>query len=188
MNLSRNKIWFLPLLIVVLYPVWGQPVKDFLAVNIEEIDIVRQLGDSENQQFRMEDFTLYQTGNGKMDMKLAADKVLSGDPGTSEYRLKGVRCTLYGKDDQKTNITGGEALYSAKQHLVTIVDEVLVDANNGEYTVETDALRYFTKYKVAKTATPIVFKNNQTIIHGNSLMYNMESGAFRVSGDVVCDL
>ena len=152
------------------------------------LDIIQQLTDSENQQFRMEDFTLYQTSNGKLEMKLMADNVLSGDPGSSEYRLQGVHCSLYGEDNKKTLITGGEALYVAKQKLITIVDDVVVNANDGESTVETDALRYYTFYKVAKTATPIVIKNERATIHGNSLMYNMKTGAFRVSGDVVCDL
>ncbi len=188
MNLSRNKIWFVPLLAVLLYPLWIDPVKEFLSVQVKDMDIVQQLSDGENQQFRMEDFTLYQTSKGKLEMKLMAEKVLSGDPGSSEYRLQGVHCNLYGDDDQKTLITGGEALYVAKHKLITIVDNVVINANDGEYTVETDALRYFTLYKVAKTATPIVFKNKETTIHGNSLMYNMMTGAFRVTGDVVCEL
>jgi LPS export ABC transporter protein LptC len=188
MNFYRNKIWFLPLLVVVLYPLWGRPVKEFLSVQVEDLDFVQQVTDSENQQFRMEGFTLYQTSSGKHEMTLAADTVLSGDPGTSEYRLAGVNCTLYGEDEVKTHITGGEALYVAKQRLITIVDDVVIDTNNGEYIVETDALRYFTFYKVAKTATPVVFKNNETTIRGSSMMYNMLTGAFRVTGDVVCEL
>lgn len=188
MNFSRNKIWLLPLLLVLLYPFWGEPVKDFLSVNVEDMEIVKQLAGAENQQFRMQGFSLYQTSKGKLEMKLVADTVLSGDPGTSEYRLQGVDCLLYGEEDQKTRITGGEALYVAKQKLITIVDDVVVNGNDGEFTMKTDALRYFTLYKVAKTATPITIKNNKTIINGNSMMYNMETGAFRVTGDVVCDL
>ncbi len=186
MNLSRNKIWFLPLVIVLLYPLWGNPVKKFLSVKVERMDFIRAMIDNENPQFRMEDFTLYQTGNGKLELKLAADAVLSGDPGSSEYRLEGVRCLLYGEDDKETLITGGEALYVAKQKLITIVDDVVVNSNSGEFTLETDALRYFTFYKVVKTATPVVLQNKDGTVRGNSLMYNMQTGAFRVTGDVKC--
>ncbi len=188
MNFSRNKIWFIPLLVVVFYPVWGDVVKKFLAVQIEEMDIVQQLTDQENQQFRMEGFTLYQTSKGQLSLKLAAETLLSGDPGTSEYRLEGVDCTLYGEGEDKVVITGGEALYADKQKLITIVDEVVVNGNNGEFIMETEALRYFTFYKVAKTATPVVLKNDQGTISGNSMMYNVTTGAFRVTGNVECQL
>ena len=188
MNFSRNKIWFLPLLVVLLYPLWGDFVKKFLTVNVDEMNFVKQLVSKENPQFRMEGFTLYQTGNGKLELKLLADAVLSGDPGTSEYRLKGVHCTLYGEDEQETIITGGQALYVTEQQLITIVDEVVVNGNNGEFLLETDALRYFTFYKVAKTATPVVLKNDKGIIRGDSMMYNMKTGGFRITGNVVCEL
>lgn len=188
MNFSRNKIWFVPLLVVLLYPLWGGPVKDFLSVKVEQMAVVHRLTDSENPQFRMENFILYQTGNGQLELKLAADSVLSGDPGSSEYHLKGVVCTLYGDAGQQTLITGGEAQYVARQQLLTIVDDVRVNRNNGEFTLETDALRYFTAYKVAKTATPVVLKNKKGTITGDSLMYNLKRGSFRITGNVECDL
>ncbi len=188
MNFSRNKIWLLPLFIVVLYPFWSGPVRNFLSVQVKEMDFVQGVLDNENPQFRMKNFTLYQTGNGKLELKLSAEAVLSGDPGSSEYRLSGVDCMLYGEGEQQTHITGGEALYVAKQNLITIVDEVVVNGNNGAFIMETEALRYFTFYKVAKTATPVVLKNRDGEIRGDSLMYNMKNGAFRVTGNVLCEL
>lgn len=188
MNFSRNKVWLVPLIVALLYPIWGKPVKTFLTVKADTRKFVRTFIDKENPQFRMEGFTLYQTGSGKLELKLSADTVLSGDPGSSEYRLQGVHCELYGDDAQKTVITGGEALYVAKRQLITIVDDVVVDGNDGAFSLETDALRYFTFYKVAKTATPVVLKNGDGIIRGNSLMYNTRTGSFRVTGNVQCEL
>lgn len=188
MNLSRNKIWLWPLVVVLLYPLWGDPVKKFLSVKVDAMDFVESIIDNENPQFRMEDFTLYQTGNGKLELKLSAEAVLSGDPGSSEYRLQDVYCTLYNEDGKETVITGGEALYVGRQQLITIVEDVVVNSNNGEFTLETDALRYFTFYKVAKTATPVVLKNGDAIIRGDSMMYNMQTGSFRVTGNVQCEL
>ena len=188
MNFARNRIWLVPLLIVGSYPLWKGPVQDFLTVKLEEIDFVQQVLDRENPQFRMQDFVLYQSREGKIDLKLEADFVSSGDPGTSEYQLQGVRCFLYGDDDQHSVITGGEALYVAKKNLITIVDDVVVNGNDGEFILKTDALRYFTSYKVVKTATPIVLKKDKTTISGDSLMYNMKTRAFRITGDVQCEL
>jgi LPS export ABC transporter protein LptC len=136
----------------------------------------------------MQDFVLYQSSKGRVDLKLEADSVTSGDPGTSEYHLQGVRCFLYGDDNQHSVITGGQALFVARQKLITIVDDVVINGNDGEFMLETDALRYFTSYKVMKTATPVVLKRDKIVISGNSLMYNMKTKAFRITGDVQCEL
>lgn len=188
MNFSRNKVWMLPLLALILYPLWQPVVASFLAPRESRITIARKTVQTDDRNLHLTGITLSQSSGGRLDMELKAHSVATDGSAGGEYFFQEVDCKLYNDTGVPTLVKGGEAHYAVAKDLVTIIDDVVVAAGDGEFRATMDALRYFTRYKVAKTATPVHFKSATTEIYGNSMMYNLRTGVFRVGGGVICDM
>lgn len=185
MNFSRNKVWIIPLLALVAYPLWQPTVARFLAPRESEVVTAPKAAKDDERNLHLYGITMSQSTGDKLEMVLKADSVASGALNSNEYHFQKIDCQLYDDQGMATLIKGGEALLATDKHIITIIDDVVVLTSDGQYEIKTDALRYFTKYKVAKTATPVVYTSGGTEISGDSMMYNLRTGAFRVSGNVM---
>ncbi len=188
MNFSRNKMWILPLLTIVAYPLWQPLAARFLAPRESKVVVAQKSANQDDRNLHLYGITMSQSTGDKLEMVLKADSVATGDKGGVEYHFEKIDCSLYDDQGRPTLIRGGEALFATDKNVITIIDDVFVVTGDGKYRIKTDALRYFTLYKVAKTATPVLFASDNTVIRGNSMMYNLRSGAFRVGGSVICDM
>ncbi|MEN8257991.1 MAG: LPS export ABC transporter periplasmic protein LptC [Thermodesulfobacteriota bacterium] len=187
MNFSRNKVWILPLLAVMSYPLWKPALSGFLAPRESKITFAKKTATTDERNLHLYGVTMSQSSGDKLEMVLKADSVATGGAGKNEYFFKEIDCQLYDDQGLSTLITGGEALLATDKKLITIIDDVHVVTGDEKYRIITDALRYFTQYKVAKTATAVRFWTDGKEICGNSMMYNLRTGAFRVGGGVICD-
>lgn len=181
---SRHRIWLLPLLIALFSPFWYPALASFLSIHLTSITGHPPRA----QQLQMEDVILRQYNQGRLELRLQAAGVQNDSFVPGDYHLRQVYCQLLDEQGESTTIRGGEALFSPRQQVVTIVDDVQVQGRGGKYLLTTDALRYLSQYKVFKTATPVHLQSPQADIHGGSLMYNLRSGDFRVGKRVVCQL
>lgn len=186
MDFSRNKTWLLPLAILVLAPLWQPPVARFLAPRESKIVFTdKKANGADDRNLHLYGITLSQSTGDRVEMELTADSVATGGSGSEEFHFQNIDCRLYNEEGVPTRVTGGEALFVTAHNLITIIEDVTVVTGDGKYRVRTDALRYFTHYKVAKTATPVVFESEGTRVTGDTMMYNLTTGAFRVGGNVV---
>ena len=188
MTILRNRVWLLPLIVGLAFPYWNPYVVDFLAVPEDKKILNSEVMKKGEQRLQMNNMLLKQTKNGKLEMIVHAEHVVGGNPDTDSYHLEGVKCQLYGENDGETIITGGEALLESTKGLITIVDEVAIIVDQGKYSIKTEALRYFLNYRMLKTATPVIYQGDIGSVVGNSMSYNLNTGDFRVTGAVVCDL
>lgn len=188
MNFSRNKVWLIPLLALATYPLWQPTVAKFLAPRESKIVFAKKAARDDDRNLHLYGVSMSQSTGDMLEMVLKADSVATGPANKAEYFFKAIDCQLYDDQGQATKIKGGEAILATDKNLITIVDDVVVVSGDGKIQVKTDALRYFTHYKVAKTATPVHFKSEGTEIYGNSMMYNLRTGAFRVGGGVICEM
>ena len=188
MNFSRNKVWIIPLLALATSPLWKPPVAKFFAPRESKIVFDKKKTTEDDRNLHLYGVTMSQNTGDKLEMVLKAKSVATGGKGKEEFFFQEVDCELYNDEGKPTSVKGGEALLATDKKLITIIDDVVVVAGDGKYQIKTDALRYFTSYKVAKTATPVNFKSNGTVVCGNSMMYNLRTGAFRVGGGVTCEM
>ncbi len=181
---SRNRLWLIPLGLAVSFPFWQPLFASFLAIHIAE----RPPAENRDQRLQMEDVILNQYNQGRLELVLKAAGVQNSEFETEEYHLQQVDCLLMDDKGESTTIRGGEALFSVRHNVVTIVDDVQVETQGGKYRLTTDAMRYLTAYQVLKTATPVHLTSEEAEVHGGSMMYNLRSGDFRVGKRVVCRL
>ncbi len=187
MKFGRNKVWIIPLLAIASYPLWQPPVAKFLAPRESKVKLAKRTSAMDDRSLHLYGVSMSQRTGEKLEMVLKADSVATGGKGKEEYWFTKINCELYDEQGMPTFITGGEALLATDKKLITIIDDVLVVTGDEKYRIKTDALRYFTQYKVAKTATPVRFTTDGlTEVCGNSMMYDLETGAFRVGGGVTC--
>lgn len=182
---SRNILWLLPLFLLVTSPLWKPSVVDFLAprgdFDVESVMPVTA------RSFVMTEVRMDRWLHGEPDMLLAASRVQSGRWDDNDFFLIDIDVRLFADGAEKAHIAGGEGMYEAVQEILTLVDDVTVEVED-EYVLSTDALRYLVKYKTMKTAAGILFETEGAVVRGGNMRYNLESGAYRVGGGVVCDL
>lgn len=187
MNFSRNKVWILPLLAIAAYPLWQPSVVRFLNPRESKIVFAKKEANKDDRKLHLYGVTLSQSTGDKLEMVLKADSVATGGEESGAYHFKKIDCQLFNDQGVATLVKGGEALFATEKNIITIIDDVFVVTGDGKYRIKTDVLRYFTQYKVAKTATPVLFETVGTEVCGNSMMYDLRTGAFRVGGGVICD-
>jgi LPS export ABC transporter protein LptC len=181
----RNLLWIIPLTLLVTSPVWKPGVEEFLSPHGH---LKVKTGEPvQDNSFILTDVQLSRYENGQADLVLSAARVQSGRRGKDSFHLQNVDATLYAKGRERAHITGGEGFYDDDKQILTLVENAAVVAKN-KYELRADALRYLIPYKTVKTAAGIFFKSKDTTVRGTGMSYNLESGAYRVGGRVVCDV
>jgi len=181
----RNFLWVVPLALLATSPFWKPALEEFLAphgtLKVKTGDLVP------DKSFVLTDVQLSRYENGKADLELHASKVESGRRGMDSFHLQNIDVLLFAEGKEKAHITGGEGFYDGDKQILTLVEDAAVVARN-QYELRSDALRYLITYKTVKTAADIFFTSKDITVRGTGMSYNLESGAYRVGGRVVCDV
>ncbi|MBU4263421.1 MAG: LPS export ABC transporter periplasmic protein LptC [Proteobacteria bacterium] len=182
---SRNLLWIVPLALLLTSPAWKPGLEEFLSPlgNLK----VKPGNSVPDKSFTLTDVQLSRYENGQVDLVLNAAKVRSGRRGMDSLLLSKVDALLFDKGRERAHITGGEGFYDADKRILTLVEDVVVIAKN-RYELRADTLRYLIPYKTIKTAAQIFFKSKDITVRGTGMSYNLDSGAYRVGGRVVCDV
>jgi len=181
----RNLLWIVPLALLVTSSVWKPAVVEFLAPHG---NLKVKTGDSvPDKSFILTDVQLSRYEKGQADLVLNAAMVQSGRRGMDSFHLQNVDVLLFAEGKEKAHITGGEGFYDGDKQILTLVEDAAVVVRN-QYELRSDALRYLITYKTVKTAAEIFFKSKDFTVRGTGMSYNLESGAYRVGGRVVCDV
>jgi LPS export ABC transporter protein LptC len=180
---SRNLLWQLPLLIVVLSPIWWGAAADFLT--IEAMRHGQGAAVHPQSSFAMQRVKISQAENGKEEIRLDAPRLYSeGDQDVLIFEEPVTQ--LVGNKDKPVTIKGGSAVYETKKQIITLLDDV--ELISADTRVTTSALRYMTKYKKIKSAAAVEVDTDGMRIAGTSFFYDLVSGDFRVGKRVVCNI
>jgi len=180
---SRNLLWQLPLLVVVLSPIWWGAAADFLT--IEAIKHGQGPGGHPQSSFTMQQVKISQAENGKEEIRLDAPRLYSKS-GQDVLVFEEPVTRLVGNSEKPVTIKGGSAVYETNKQIITLLDDV--ELNSPDTQVNTSALRYMVKYKKVKSAASVEVNTNGMRIIGTSFFYDLVSGDFRVGKRVVCNL
>ncbi|MBU0481636.1 MAG: LPS export ABC transporter periplasmic protein LptC [Proteobacteria bacterium] len=184
MNLNRNLVWVLPLLLLIGAPLWWQPVGTILAPR-GDFSAPPLPSQEQLKRFAMEGVTLSHCRDGKHEFTLNSARVTSNGNDDSLQLLE-VRATITGTSDP-TIITSGEAYYHTGREILTMLDRVRITMPDHQ-EIRTEALRYLAKYRKVKTAEDVFLNGSGVEVRGSTMFYDLVNGALRVGGRVVVDL
>ena len=180
---SRNLLWQVPLLAIILTPLWWGGLAKFLSVDVTKQG-QRGVGKAKSS-FVMQKVKLSQAENGKEEIRLDALRLYSEDDQNVLFFDSPV-VQLVGNPEEPFTVKGGSAVYESKKQILTLHEDVeLVSADT---VVTTSVLRYLSKYKKVKSAAEVDINGDGLRITGTSFFYDLVSGDFRVGKRVVCNL
>ncbi len=185
MNLKRNYIWILPLLILLLAPLWWKEAGRLLGPKVTVMTSASSVTSRQLNIFVMHRVVMSQNRAGLDEMLVKADKVQSGRD-DDELQMFAVTGQLFG-DHRSLLVSGEEANYNSTRQILTISEQVKLVTNDG-YHLETEVLRYFPKFRKVKTAEMVSLAGPGLNLKGEGMIYDMLTGDFRVGGRVVVDL
>ena len=181
----RNILWMIPVLLLVTSFLWKPALVKFLSPHGH---LKAQPGAAvQDKSFTLTDVRLSRYENGQPVLALNAARVHSGRQGINSFMLEKVDAVLFDEGKEKAHIAGGEGAYEGEWGILTLVDDVVVAIKN-QYELRSDALRYLTRNKTLKTAADVLFQSSKFTVRGTGMSYNLDTGAYRVGGRVICDV
>ena len=184
---TRNLLWIIPLFLLLTSPVWKGQFARFLMPGGDRRIEAASATTTRDRSVSLSEVTLSRFDNGLLEMLLTAERVQSERSGMNLLYLEGVDLLLFGQGEKKAHITGGEGSYDTTHNIITMVEDVAVKTSDN-LELSTDALRYLITYKTMKTASEIFFTSRRATVRGTGMMYDFESGEYRVGGRVIGDM
>jgi LPS export ABC transporter protein LptC len=128
-----------------------------------------------------------QARDDRKEWQIKAARMYSLD-GEKDIRLEDVEALFYGKSVQEqgqTRISSRKARYNADNQLLNLQDQVVIRDNRG-YEIRTESLNYLDKEKKINTDSKVQINGSNISVSGERLIYDVESGNYRLDGNVVC--
>ncbi len=185
MNVKRNFVWLLPLLIIISGPLWWSGVGELLKPR-GSFDAPAPPPRTQLKTFVLDEVLLVQNRDGRDEFTLKAARINSGIH-EDVLELEKIEVQLVGDDGRPTLLSGGEAIYHTGQQIITIIDNVRLQTADGQ-EMRTEALRYLTKYRKLKTAENVWLADEKVQVAGGNMFYDLIDGNFRIGGGVRVDL
>ena len=185
MDLKRNSVWILPLLLILTGPLWWAKAGDLLKPRGGVVVVNRDSLDPQTHTFVMGQAVFTSYINDREEFVLKAAHVRSGMH-EEQLELEDVKAEFAGKDGRSTVMTGGEAYYDKDRQVITVIDNVRIQTPDGQL-VKTEALRYLVRYRKVKTAEDVWLGDKSFQVRGGNLFYDLVDGNFRVGGRVSVD-
>jgi LPS export ABC transporter protein LptC len=188
---ARNLLWQLPLLILITYPLWRQPVEEFLRPRSAPVRTEAEISSSGGERSgRMEEVIVLQGGTAQR-WKIWARQLRSADM-KNDIRLEKVRADITGQPvgdgpETVTRIKGDQGRYFARKKRFTVSGNVEMVTADG-YMLKAEKLHFFDSGETLKAETDVEFSGDSFLIRGGSLEYDLASGNIVVEGHVQCRL
>jgi LPS export ABC transporter protein LptC len=176
----RNTLWLLPLFLLVSWPVWGGYLVAFLS---PRGSFETPATDSPGKTFTMQEVLFSQLKGGTEDWKIVTDRLFSLPGSEDVMRMESVDALLFEKGASKFHIVSGKGEYDMEKQVLVLIDKVSVEAKQG-YTISSDLLQYHDQNKEIRTDEKVQINTEDMDIRGTGLLYNMQTGAYRVDGRV----
>ena len=185
----RNLLWIVPLVALLTLPLWKPFAADFLSPERKtdsaapSLTTPRILSSSEMKGVQFE-----QSKNGTREWLLTASRLYSKE-NDSGMQLEDVKAIFFGAagENEETRIRSQKARYNADTKQISLQGNVVIQNDKG-YEMQTESLEYLGKDKKIKTTSKVKITGSNIAVSGESLMYDLESGNYRLEGNVVCKI
>lgn len=169
--MTHRQSWQIPLFLLLSIPIWQGFAAQFLTID-QGITTppVRQ-----DKSFTLEGVAFTQTSFGIKDITLNAKRLL-GTNETGTITMEEIDANRWGANP--VHIVSGSAAYDPDQEIITLLDNVLVEAAN--LIIKTPFMRYLVKYDTIKSAGEVSIIGDNTTLSGTSFMYNLNTSGLRV--------
>ena len=185
----RNLLWIVPLIGLITFPLW-QPVAAKLlrppSGTEKKADTILSASRITRTAEMLEvDFIQSRAGSKEWHIKAGRMYSLGGE---KDVKLEDIEALFFGDPGNhaaQTKISSRLARYDAdKQHL-KLQDHVVINDDRG-YQIQTELLHYLGKEKKIKSGSKVQITGSNIAVSGETLMYDIVSGNYRLEGNVVC--
>lgn len=184
LNLRRNYIWLLPLLLAITGPLWWGAAGSLLGPRSSGVNVTPPTERLLNT-FVLHRVALSQARNGIDDLFVEAEQVNSGKA-VDELEMLGVTGVMTGKE-RSLKFSGGKARYEPVKQVLTVGEQVLMATSDG-YRLNVEMLRCLTATRQIDTDKVFNLTGPGLKLTGQSFLYSLPTGDFQIGGRVVGDI
>ena len=182
----RNLTWFIPLLLLLTFPLWRPPVASFLTPRGGyDASLTNRKLDEHN--FTMEQVHITQSENGKTTLEIQAQRASTGKT-QDEFIMEEVEAVITSDSGEQTFVTALKGILNKQSTILTLIDEVVVVKPKDKFELYTDLLIYNDKTHIANSPGETQVIGERFEIKGNNLFFNTKTEAYDLSGRVRCKL
>jgi LPS export ABC transporter protein LptC len=184
----RNLLWIVPLAALLTLPLWRPLAADFLSPErkktpppVPSLTNSRVLTSTEMDGVHFE-----QSKNGTKEWLLTASRLYSAE-NDSDMQLEDVKALFFGAagENEETHIRSQKARYNVDTKQLTLQGKVVVQNQQG-YEMQTESLEYVAVDKKIRTTSAVHVKGNNIEVSGKRLLYDIATGNYSLTGNVVC--
>jgi LPS export ABC transporter protein LptC len=185
----RNLLWLVPLAALMAMPLWKPFVADFLNPQrsredspIPSLTATRSLTSSEMKNVHFE-----QNRNGVREWAITASSLHSAE-GDADLQLANVFARFFGakgSSNRQTDIRSQKARYNRRLQELRLQGEVVIQNDKG-YEMRAESLVYLEKERKIQTDSEVIINGKNLAVRGESLVYDVASGNYRLEGNVIC--
>lgn len=177
--MKRNKVWLIPLILIITYPLWSIPVGSFLAPpkRVDTQPKTEQV--TKNPSFTMETVKIVQSQKGERTALIRA-KSARLEKRTDTFILEMVDADIFDKDGNITHIVSKTGAYNNGTQILTLIDDVVVNKTHDQQFLYTDLLHYNSNKRTVNCPgkTRLVGKN--VTVNGGSLDYDVATARYDI--------
>lgn len=186
----KNLFWFIPLLVLLAFPLWRPFVADFLRPAAAINDV--RVADGPDQTLTLAGLIFSQFDKGRQEWRIKASTLYS-ENGDQDMRLKNVVAEFFGEavaggeSVPTTRIRSDKARYVKEKHLLTLHDNVVVTMTNG-YEMHTDILYYREDLRQLHATAGVTITGQGLMLRGREMVYDPERRYLQVDGQVAAEI
>lgn len=169
--MTHRQSWQIPVLIILSIPLWQGFAGRFLT--IEQGAVAPPVRQETN--FTLEGVTFSQTTHGVRDVTLKAKHLFTSNE-NGIITMDEIDANRLGNNP--VHIISGSAVYDPDKEIITLLDDVLVEAAN--LVIKTPFMRYLVKHETIKSAGEVSITGDEITLRGTSFMYNLITSDMRI--------
>ena len=182
----RNRIWFIPFLLFVSFPLWRIPVGTFLAPRggYDPALANRKL---DNHNFAMEKVHITQSENGQISLEIVADRVYTGNS-PDEIKMTAVDAIITSTSDEQTFVTARKGTLDKIKTILTLIDEVVLMKPKDKFELYSELVVYDKNSNILHSPGKTQVLGEKIDLTGKNLVFNTVTEAYDLGGRVRCKL
>ncbi len=185
LRFRQNAIWLIPLFVIITFPLWSIPVKNFLAPpSITNEKQGKKPKQTRNFNLQAIKITLHK--NGEKTATILASSARNDS--TETLLLYDVDAKLYDKDNNVTKIKGKEGEYTTKRQFLTLKDNVIIEKTADQQVLYTDLLYFDNNDQTVRCPGTTKIVAPGITINSGSLHYNIETATYNLEKSVHCTI
>ncbi len=180
---ARNILWALPLCLLILWPLWGGPVTRFLTPKGKvDPSIKNPQSAAQGKTFTMDGVLFTQLKKGVKDWEIVAKRMFTGKD-EDHLEMESVNAKVFEANKEKFHITSKTGQYNTKSKILTLRQQVKVDAEEG-YVIRSPHLVYDDNRQKIRTQSKVHIIGEDMDVRGKGMIYNMKDGSYDIGGRV----